>query len=145
MLLRPMKDSSHSSISLDIITNVVSSCSVYQAPSHQPHIALLAWYSPTLAYFSMLFIRELACSACSPVQPMNNEHAQINQLFKTCAREVAACDSAWCSTFLFTIQFVIRLSEQRWFNWAYFRIHQDGLIGHILEYSAGQLKNQSPA
>ena len=40
-------------------------CSVYQKPSNESNLTLLAWFLPEFAYSSMLFILELVCSAHS--------------------------------------------------------------------------------
>ena len=51
---------------LDIATEVVPAYSVYKAPLNEVSFGLLAPIFAKLAYSNMLFILELACTACSP-------------------------------------------------------------------------------
>ena len=37
---------------------------IYQAPSYEPNFTELAWFPSKLAHLSMLFIPEMACTAC---------------------------------------------------------------------------------
>ena len=50
-----------------IATPVVPLCSVYQVPSYEPNFTLLASVSTKLAYFSVSFILELACTVGSAI------------------------------------------------------------------------------
>ncbi len=47
----------------DTVTNVVPLHSVHQAPSYEHILTLLAWFLLDLAFLSMLFIREVLCTA----------------------------------------------------------------------------------
>ncbi len=52
MLSRRMKNWFHFTNIWDTVTNVVPSCSVYEVPSHESNLTLLAWLLPEIAYFS---------------------------------------------------------------------------------------------
>ncbi len=65
MLSWSTKNPLHSINIWDTVTKVVPLCSLYQAPSYEPNLTLLAWYLPDITYLSMLFILEMVCTACS--------------------------------------------------------------------------------
>ena len=77
-----MKTLSHSIDVKDIVTKLVPLYSLYQAPSYEPICMLLAPVSVELSYLVMLFIFELACTACSAGQLKNKQHSQIGQLWQ---------------------------------------------------------------
>ena len=61
MLSRWTKNSPHSINISDIIIYVLPLCSVYQVPSYESNLTLLASFPTELAYWSMLFILEMVC------------------------------------------------------------------------------------
>ena len=56
----------------DTVTRVVPLCSVYQAPSYESNLKLLAWCLPEFAYLSMLFILETVCTAVRTISRINS-------------------------------------------------------------------------
>ena len=61
------KNSLHSINIGDIVTKVVSLCSVYRVPFYESNFTFLASFPTKLAYLSMLVILEVVCTkrACS--------------------------------------------------------------------------------
>ena len=53
----------------DTFINLVSLCSVYQAPSSESNITVLAWFLTFFANLNMLFILEMVCTA----HPLKNK------------------------------------------------------------------------
>ena len=62
----------------DTATHVVPLCSVYQAPSYEPSLMLLAPFPTELTYLSMLSILEVVCAD----HLKNEQHAQISELWQ---------------------------------------------------------------
>ena len=60
----------HSTNICDIATKLVPLCSVSNMSSYEPSFSLLASVSVKLAYFSMLFILKLACTASTRINNM---------------------------------------------------------------------------
>ncbi len=65
MLSRGTKSSLHSINIRDAFTKVLPLCSLYQVLCYEPNLSLLAPLHKELAYFSMLFILEVVCTAGS--------------------------------------------------------------------------------
>ena len=49
--------------------------SVYQVPSYESNLTLLAWFLPDFAYLRMLLIPEMVCTAGSVDHLKNKSHA----------------------------------------------------------------------
>ena len=83
-MLMSLKKKMLSSINTwDIVTKVVTFCSVYQAPSYEPNFISLASISAKLAHvLSELFILEVTCTACSAGHLKNKWHAYISQILQ---------------------------------------------------------------
>ena len=93
MLSWRMKISSHSINIWDIVTYVLPSYLVYQAPSYEANFKLLAAVSMMLAHLSMLFMLKLAVHASSRI---NNTVKRAN-LGENHARwvKLGSYDGAW--------------------------------------------------
>ena len=80
ILPRWTKHSPHPINIWDTVRHLVLLCSVYQVPSYELNFTMLHPASMTLFFLRMLFILELACTACSVCQP-KDKHVQISHLF----------------------------------------------------------------
>ena len=67
-----MENSLHSTNIRDTANNMVAFCSVYQVPSYDPCLALLAPVLKEVAYLCMLFILEVSCQAVQVISRIDN-------------------------------------------------------------------------
>ena len=112
----------HSTSTWHTVTNVVPLWSVYQAPSYEHNLTLLAWFLLEFAYLRIPFILQMSCSV---VYLKNKWHPHISPL----------CDSMWYSVAVchFTIVFSIPSA----ILWAWSHIdstlsHKIGLFEHAI-------------
>ena len=94
-----MGNSPQSTNIYDSVAKIVPMCSVYHAPSYEPNLSLLTQFSTELAYLSLLFILELACTtgvhASSKINNMLREaNFSRNQNSKL---RIGSYNGAWCA------------------------------------------------
>ena len=80
MLFCWMENSLHSINIWDTTTKVIPLCSLYQTPSYELNLTLLALFLPKFRYLSMLIILQVVCTAFSADHLKNKLHAQISPL-----------------------------------------------------------------